>query len=186
MLGILVLSSASVNAAQPDHAEGPYVGGSLGRSSFSAMNLGVPTSASDEVALSGKVYAGYRFTEHVGVEAGYARLGSVSETATVGAGSVEQSARGRSLYTAVTGRMPLTQAVALTGKAGISLGKVSGTNLLPAPADMLGSKRSFMYSLGAEYQMSPQVALTADFDHFGRLSEKVRANMLSVGMRYSF
>jgi OmpA-OmpF porin, OOP family len=183
---IVVLCSASVNAAERATIEGPYVGGSLGRTSFSAKEIGLPKTGSDEIAMSGKAYGGYQLTDRFGVEAGYVRLGSLSETVSVGNTPVEQTAKGRSLYVAGTGRMPISDKIALTGKAGISFGKVSGTNALPAANDITGSRRSFMYGLGGEYRVSQHVALTADFDHFGKVSDKVRANMFSVGARYTF
>lgn len=186
LLGIVALCSNAVNAAEGSRNEGPYLGASLGRTSFSARTSGVSTVSSDEVALAGKLYGGWRLGEHVGVEAGYVRFGSLAESVAVDGSTVEQGATGRSLYAALTGRMPVTPAVALTGKAGISFGKVSGTDVLPASAQLVGSRRSFMYGVGAEYQLSPQVALTADFEHFGKLSERARANLLSAGVRYSF
>jgi OmpA-OmpF porin, OOP family len=114
------------------------------------------------------------------------RLGSAVEKLTVGSNTVAQSVDARSLYVAATSRLPLSQDFALTGKAGVSFGKVSGSNVLPAAADMTGSKRSFMWGVGAEYQLTSALALTADFDHFGQLSSKVRANLFSAGVRYRF
>lgn len=188
LLSMLVLSSAGVNAADlsPDQSQGPYVGASLAHTWFGVKDLGLPKTDSDETSLSGLAYAGYRFTDRLGVEAGYARFGSVKETVTVGGAGVEQRGSARSLYVAATGRLPITQDVALTGKAGISFGKVNGGDAAAGPADIGGAKRSFMYGVGAEYQVTPQLALTAEFDHFGRVSDKVSANMLSTGVRYSF
>ncbi|KQV49507.1 hypothetical protein ASC95_18110 [Pelomonas sp. Root1217] len=186
LLSMLAISSAwaaNVDAAQ---ATGPYVGGAIGRTSFSARNLGLPKIASDESAQASKVYGGYRFSDLVGVEAGYVRLGSAIETLTVGNQAVSQRVTARSLYVAATSRLPLSTDFALTGKAGVSFGKSSSANLLPASADMTGSKRSFMWGIGAEYQLTDAIALTADFDHFGQLSNKVRANLFSAGVRYRF
>jgi OmpA-OmpF porin, OOP family len=185
-LAILTLSAAHVNAAETTPTSGVYAGASLGRTSFSADSSGLPVGGRDDTALAGKLYLGYRLGEYFGVEAGYARLGSLAQTVSFGNAEVTQTAKGRSLYTAVTGRMPVAPQVALTGKAGLSFGKVSGANVLPVSADLTGSRRSFMFGVGAEYQMSPQIALVADFDHFGKLSDKARANLLSAGMRYSF
>ncbi len=186
LLAIVALCSGAVNAAEGTRHEGLYVGAALGRTSFDAKTPGLPTVASDEVAAGAKLYGGWRLGEHLGVEAGYVRFGSLAESVTVDGRTVEQAAKGRSLYAALTGRMPMTEKIVLTGKAGISFGKVSGTDVLPASAHLIGSRRSFMYGVGAEYRLSPQVALTADFDHFGKLSEGARANLLSAGVRYSF
>lgn len=186
LLGIVALSSTSVNAAAGGPAAGPYLGAALGRTSFSAGDLGLPRTGSDEVAVAGKLYGGWQIDPRFGVEAGYVRLGALSETLDVAGTDLRQGAKARSLYVAATGRLPVGEAVALTGKAGVSFGRVSGSSVLPASADLTGSRRSFMFGVGAEYSLSPQVALTADFDHLGKVSDKVRANLVSVGMRYRF
>lgn len=185
---LCLLAASSAWAGNPDTTQqsGPYVGAALGRTSFSASNLGLPRTGSDESAQASKVYGGYRFGDRLGVEAGHVRLGNAVETLTVGNNAVSQTVKARSLYVAATSRLPLSQDFALTGKAGVSFGRASGANLLPASADMTGSKRSFMWGIGAEYQLTNSLALTADFDHFGQVSEKVRANLFSAGVRYRF
>ena len=187
LLCMLAISSAwAGNTDTNTQASGPYVGAALGRTSFSAKNLGLPKTGSDESAQASKVYGGYRFSDRLGVEAGYVRLGTAVETLTVGNNAVAQAVKARSLYVAATSRLPLSSDFALTGKAGVSFGKASGTNVLPVAADMTGSKRSFMWGIGAEYQLTNAIALTADFDHFGQVSNKMRANLFSVGARYRF
>ncbi len=186
LLSMLAISSAWAANMDTTQATGPYVGAALGRTSFSTKNLGVPKTGSDESAQASKVYGGYRFSNLVGVEAGYVRLGSAVETLTVGNNTVSQGVTARSLYVAATSRLPLSTDFALTGKAGISFGKASGANLLPASTDMTGSTRAFMWGVGAEYQLTDALALTADFDHFGQVSSKVRANLFSAGVRYRF
>ncbi|MGM9479676.1 porin family protein [Roseateles sp. NT4] len=186
LLCMLAVSSAWAGNIDNTQESGPYIGAALGRTSFSAKNLGLPKTGSDESAQASKVYGGYRFSNLVGVEGGYVRLGNAVETLTVGNNAVSQTVKARSLYVAATSRLPLSDAFALTGKAGVSFGKASGANLLPASSDMTGSKRSFMWGIGAEYQLTNALALTADFDHFGQVSEKVRANLFSAGVRYRF
>ncbi len=185
---VCMLAASSAWAGNIDTAQesGPYVGAALGRTSFSAKNLGLPKTGSDESAQASKVYGGYRFSNLVGVEGGYVRLGNAVETLTVGNASVSQTVKARSLYVAATSRLPLSTDFALTGKAGISFGRASGASLLPASADMTGSKRSLMWGVGAEYQLTSSLAVTADFDHFGQVSSKVRANLFSAGVRYRF
>lgn len=187
LLSMLAISSAWAGNTEPTTQEsGPYVGAALGRTSFSAKNLGLPKTGSDESAQASKVYGGYRFSDRLGVEAGYVRLGNAVETLTVGNNAVSQTVKARSLYVAATSRLPLSSDFALTGKAGVSFGKASGSNVLPVAADMTGSKRSFMWGIGAEYQLTNALALTADFDHFGQVSNKMRANLFSAGVRYRF
>lgn len=187
LLCMLAISSAwAGNTDTTTQESGPYVGAALGRTSFSAKNLGLPKTGSDESAQASKVYGGYRFSDRLGVEAGYVRLGNAVETLTVGNNAVSQTVKARSLYVAATSRLPLSSDFALTGKAGVSFGRASGSNVLPVAADMTGSKRSFMWGIGAEYQLTNALALTADFDHFGQVSNKMRANLFSAGVRYRF
>mgnify|MGYP003576044998 FL=1 len=82
-LAALWLGTASVGAfaAGLDKDTGLYVGGAIGRSSYSlssSKNAPVPVpwggKKADKSGTSYKLYGGYRLTEHFGVGAGYARL----------------------------------------------------------------------------------------------------------------
>ncbi|MBX3606997.1 MAG: porin family protein [Piscinibacter sp.] len=185
-LSILATSMADVNAAPAAITEGPYVGVAIGRGSLRTRDLGLPITDADDRGVAGKLVGGFRFDEHFGAEAGWVRLGAFSETVDVGGNAVRQSARARSFYLAATGRLPLTDGIALTGKAGVSFGKVSGTSVLPASSSLIGSHRSAMWGVGTEYALSPTTTLTAEFEDLGKVSDKVRANLISVGVRYAF
>ena len=82
--------------------------------------------------------------------------------------------------------MPLGESFALTGKLGVSFGKVRGTDLLPASSSLMGSQRSLLVNLGAEYRLTPNLAFTVDYDRFGKLSDRVSAELISTGVRYDF
>jgi len=185
-LAILAVSSASVNAAEPAEQGGRYVGISTGFSEFRTHDFSLPTTDDEEFGASGKVYAGYRFNRTYGVEAGFAHLGTLSETVQLGGARVEQKARAHGFYAAATGRMPLGESFALTGKLGVSFGKVRGTDLLPASSSLMGSQRSLLVNLGAEYRLTPNLAFTVDYDRFGKLSDRVSAELISTGVRYDF
>jgi OOP family OmpA-OmpF porin len=186
LLGTAATLPANAAPASED-VTGAYIGGALGRSNFNAHDLGVPRIGSDEHDTAGKIYGGYRFNEHFGVEGGYARLGSFSERVTLGNGStVEQTGRGRSFYVAGTGRYALSQQFALTGRLGVSAGRISGTSVMPAGTKVIGAAGALMMGVGAEFQLAQKVALTLDYDHFGRLSAKISGNLISAGVRFNF
>jgi OmpA-OmpF porin, OOP family len=183
----LALSAAGgAHAAKADDITGPYVGAALGRSSFGTQGLGSPKLGSDEHDRALKIYGGYQLNDYFGVQGGYVRLGKLEDRFNVGGASVTQSVSGRSLYLAGTGRLPLGDSFALTGKAGLSFGKASGTNVLPAADSLVGSKRSLMVGAGAEYRFNRDFALTVDYERYGKLSNKVKADALFVGGRFSF
>ena len=187
LLAFAVTSVFSIaHAAKSDDATGLYVGGGLGGSAFSAGATSSPKISTDETGRALKVYGGYQLHENFGVEAGYVRLGRLEDKFNVGGTTVKQSVTGRSLYVAGTGRLLLSESFALTGKAGISFGKTSGTNVLASADSLIGSKRSLMVSVGADYRLNRNVALTVDYERYGKLSNRVKADALLVGARFSF
>ena len=184
----LAMSAAADGAlaAKSDDISGPYVGAAFGRSSFSTQGGGAPKLGSDDHDRALKIYGGYQLNDFFGVQGGYVRLGKLEDRFGVGGASVAQSVSGRSLYIAGTGRLPLGDAFALTGKAGISFGKTSGANALLAADSLIGSKRSLMLGAGAEYRFNRDLALTVDHERYGKLSNKVKADALFIGARFSF
>lgn len=133
-----------------------------------------------------QLYGGLRFTENFGIEDGYAQLGKFSERVRQGGTEIEQQGKGRVLYAAATGRIPVTDAIAINARAGIAQGRVSGRNVLPASANPIGRERGLMLGGGREYGLSRSLAITADYDHFGKLSRAAKGGLVTVGLRASF
>ena len=195
-LAALWLGTASVGAfaAGLDKDTGLYVGGAIGRSSYSlssSKNAPVPVpwggKKADKSGTSYKLYGGYRLTEHFGVEAGYARLGSVSQWSSAYGGSRLQTGTGQVFYAAATGRMPLGDASALTGRLRVARGRISGDNKwAPANQRLSGSGTGLMVGVGAEYRMTQNLAITADYDYFGKLSKQAKGGMFTVGLKANF
>lgn len=184
LLSLLGTLSLAAQAAPNDGIVGPYARVEVGRSNFSLTSR-LPRVGADEHAQAVKVYGGYRFNENLGVEAGYAALGKLSETVALGGASVRQDGQARSIFGAATGRLPLGESFALFGRLGVSLGRVSGASLLPEGDTLMGSQTSVLWGLGAEYRPRPNVALTVNADSYGRLSNKVRASALVFGVHFT-
>jgi OmpA-OmpF porin, OOP family len=186
-LVLLMPFAVSFSASAADvFKPGPYVGGGLGVSNFSTSGSSLVKTKRDERDTAAKLYGGYQLNENLGVELGYSRLGKLNDTFTVAGQPVVQNLRGESIYAAATGRLPLDQNFALTGKLGVSFGKVKGSNGLPAGEDLTGSKRGILVGIGAEYKLTPSLALTADYERYGKLSQRVSANALTAGIKYNF
>jgi OOP family OmpA-OmpF porin len=179
-------AAATAHAAPAESVAGPYVGASLGISGFGTRDVAAPKVSSDERGRAFRVYGGYQLNESFGLQAGYVRLGRLDDRFTVGLAAVKQSVSGRSLYVAGTGRLPLGESFALTGKLGLSFGKTSGTNVLASSDSLIGSKRSLLVGLGGEYRLNRDVALTVDYESYGKLSNKLIAGALFAGARFSF
>ncbi len=177
--------SAAPVLAQPNNNTIGYLGGSFGQSSFKLQN-GLPKTAVDERDRELKFYGGFALSQNFGVEAGYVRLGKLKDTFVLNSLPITQSASGRSFYVAATGKAALTESFAINGKIGLSFGKLTGTNLLPTSESLIGSKRSAMFGVGAEYKINPSVSLTADYDNYGKISNKVKASAFLLGARVNF
>ena len=193
LVGALVLtaglgSTAHAAEAAPvlDDATGLYVGLGLG-----AGKLGPRDEGTDGVhggrPEAAKLYGGYRLTDTWGVEAGWVQLGRVHNDTTATDGStVHHNGHANSLYLAGTGRVPLGQGFSLTGKAGVSFGRVSAQESGDTDFVLGGHKASLLLGVGAEYQVSRNVALTLDLDGYGKVSRQVKASTVTLGLRYGF
>jgi OOP family OmpA-OmpF porin len=185
-------ASLAAHAADPALDTRLYVGGAIGRSSFSLSNAGgtpVPWGGqkNSKSGSAYKLYGGYRFTETFGVEAGYARLGRVSQWTSVRGLSTLQNGSGNVFYAAATARLPLGDSFALNGRLGISRGRISGgDNWVPANQRISGSSTGVMAGFGAEYRITKNLSATADYDYFGKLSKQAKGGMLTVGLRANF
>jgi hypothetical protein len=184
-VGIAGVSTATL-AAPASELIGPYVGLGYGASQVGTSGVAAPKIKSDEHDRAAKVYAGYQFTDNFGAEAGYVHLGQLQDRFSVGGAEVSQAAKARSLYLAATGRLPLGAGFALTGKAGLSFGKVTGTDHLGGKDKLIGSHTSAVLSVGAAYQLNRDVAFTVDLDTFGKTSNRVAASGLTAGLRLNF
>jgi opacity protein-like surface antigen len=187
------LAALSVHAQA--HAEsgvaptvnGPYVGAALGPA-FGNREIDDSNSRNDEhIGRGAKLFAGYQWTENFGVQAGYVRMQELNRNTGSRATLVEQSVSGHSAYVAGTARLPLGPSFALTGKVGVSFGKVSDAHpATPATNALLGSKTSLLIGTGAEYVLNHSVAFTVELESYGKIASQVKGNTLTLGTRLSF
>ncbi len=55
-----------------------------------------------------------------------------------------------------------------------------------ASQPLLGSRTSPLIGTGAEYVLNRKVLLSVDLESYGKLSERVKGNALTLGARYTF
>ena len=51
---------------------------------------------------------------------------------------------------------------------------------------LLGSKTSLLVGTGAEYVLNQNVSLLVELESYGKISENVKGNALTVGTRFTF
>jgi opacity protein-like surface antigen len=166
---------------------GPYVGAAFG-AAFGNREIDDNNSRNDEgLGHAAKVYAGYQFSENFGLQAGFVRLRALNQNTGSGATLVKQTVTGESTYVAGTARWPLGTSFALTGKVGVSFGKVSAASPATAATNLLvGSRTSLLIGTGAEYVLNRQLSFSAELESYGKLSAQVKGNALTLGARYTF
>jgi OOP family OmpA-OmpF porin len=186
---IAVATLAASSAAIAD--QNFYMGGSIGRSQ---TNI----SGSEAYRLSGpgvltyKVYGGYKFNQYFGSELQYTRLGSGFnfrnniDTATLG--SVSRHA----LSLSAVGFAPLTEQFTLLGKVGVvrTIHRTSGDAIT---AGYGNGQTGRLLGAGAEYMMTKQLALRAEYEYMALRKPKnileqaqFSQNLMSLGVRYQF
>lgn len=166
------LVSAAALAALSAHAEGPYVGGSLGASRYKGPDIG--GLSTDRSGTGGKIYGGYGFTPNLGVEAGYADIGKASSDA----GDV----KGKGVFVDLVGTVPIAEGFSAIGRVGAFNGKSSVTG----GSDQTSTNPKV--GLGVQYDFNKQTGIRGEWERyrFKALDEKVNADLFTLGVNYKF
>lgn len=159
-------------------AQQSYVGVNLGQTQQKLDVSRVGSLEEEETAV--KLYSGYRYTDQLGIEAGYVHHG---EAKVEGAAS-----RPQSLYLAATASVPLATQFSLFGKLGVSY------NRTKLSARGFGSdhenKATPLVGFGAAYAFTPSISGVVEFEHFGKLIDEggvnLKARLWSIGVRATF
>jgi OmpA-OmpF porin, OOP family len=187
LAALCVHAEIHAQASAAKEVTGPYVGAAFG-AAFGNREIDDSNSNNDEgIGRSAKIFGGYQLTEKFGVQAGYVRLRDLNQNTGSGATLVRQTVTGRSVYVAGTARLPLGQSFALTGKLGVSFGKVTEASPATAATNLLaGSKTSPLLGTGVEYVLNHNVSFAIELESYGKISNQVKGNSLTVGTRFTF
>lgn len=166
------LLCVSMLGAAAAHAEGLSVGGSLASTKWKGDDIG--GLSTDKSATGGKIYGGYSFTPHLGLEAGYATFGKYQSAA----GSVKADG----FYADAVGTLPLGNGFSALGRVGVFNGKLDSS--------LAGDDRGTSYKVGAgvQYDFDPKLGIRGEWERyrFDALGAKSNADMYSVGLNYKF
>jgi OOP family OmpA-OmpF porin len=165
-------------------AEGAYIGANVGRSE---LKLSGDFGSGKDNKTGYKAYAGYDFTQNFGAEAGYVNFGKVKDSENNDSLSVDTSA----FYVAATGTLPLNEQFSLFAKAGVSQNRtkitLSAFNVRESESN---NKTSAIFGIGAAYNINKNLSAVAEYENFGKVAsqdgDKLKADLLSIGLRYKF
>lgn len=153
------------------HAEGLYAGGNLGTPDYHGSINGV---SGDGSGVGGKLYGGYTVTPDFAVEAGLFDLGHIDD----GSGKVEL----HGVFVDAVGRYELAPQWSLLGRAGVAQGRFTTTN-----GDDSGT--ALKLGMGLQYELTPQVALRAEYEHYrfaSAFDAKPKVGEFSLGVKVGF
>lgn len=178
---------------------GFYLGATLGTSNItgSANDIYIPGTdyTQDRQHFAYKLYGGYQFNRYVSFEGGYVNLGSDTVEFTNGRRN-KLSADGG--YFDLVGTYPVTTKFTVLGKVGYSIldnsSKETGASIGGIDSQdsysNSGTKGHVTYGVGLKYQVTKNVDVRADYDHFVATSNGenvgLKSDMFSFGAQYKF
>ncbi len=166
------LVAVAAMVAISSHAEGLYIGGSVGDSRFSDDVMG--GAATDRNGTGHKLYGGYAINRNFSIEAGVARLGKVTSAA--------DEVKGRGLFVDAVGVMPLANNFSLLARVGVFNGKLDST--------LAGDERgtNVKFGAGVEYAINKNISVRGEWERyrFDALGVKPDADLYSIGLNYRF
>ena len=177
--GFLFLPSILVSAAAAAQENGFYLGGSLGRATFTEWCVDDPAVLScDDKASAWKLLGGYRFSRNVAVEATHINWGEVDGTVRTASGERRVSAEQTSIGIAGVLSFDVSPQFAVFGKAGF----LKTEQDLPASSQSSRDESEFHFGLGARFGFTPGWAARAEWEK----TQKLKVDMLSIGVEYRF
>jgi OOP family OmpA-OmpF porin len=187
---VLVVSGLALSGLLPatQASAQAFVGGSIGQSDIdSDITQGLITSGSvDGKDTAFKVFGGYMFNRHFGIEGAYVDLGEVSYSgdffgSPVTGGKVEVSG----FNVAALGSYPITEQFSVFGKIGLFIWEAEASDTtggVPFSAKEDGTDISF--GVGVGYNFTRNLGVRLEWERF-KLDE-ADADLISVGVAWRF
>jgi len=179
--------AAAAPAAAQQSDKGWYLGVGFGTTKADIDNspvtsLGATVSGGDDSNNGFKIFGGYQFNKHLGVELGYVDFGSFTVTGTLGTPFTAEF--DVSAFTAAAvGTLPLNESFDLFGKAGLyaweAKASVTGGGL--TAGNTTGS--DVFLGIGARFNINRNFGLQLDVEQY--LGEDT-ITVTSIGVRYKF
>jgi OOP family OmpA-OmpF porin len=185
ILAAAVVTSSNV-ALAAQQAPAAYISVSAGSAKQEVTLAGTSGSGSaNDTAF--QIAGGYVIAPNVAVEVGYTNFGKAG-------GSEDNAAvvfKPQAVHLAITGAWRLSREFSITGKVGAAhFSTKVDASVGAAAGSETATRNALTAGVGVRYAVTPNVALTADYQHFGKTYSNhgidVKAQIVTVGVRYSF
>jgi OOP family OmpA-OmpF porin len=185
LLALLVAAMTST-AAQAEELDKYYAGVTLSSSGKSTGISRTGERVSDSGGVGTKIFGGVNLNKHVALEAGYANYGSHTLRNTGAGTSGDAQIDTSMMYLAAKGTVAINERFALFGKSGLAHTRFALTGM--GEPDVRMSR--LMLGVGAQVSITKQVALTLEFEHYGKAepapNRLYSLNKFEAGLKYSF
>ncbi len=166
--------------ARPAAIAIPDLGFYWPRSDALERNLGAPS-----LADGFKVKLGYRYSQYLSVETGYADFGNTAPPP----GFATSPARGRGFSMDTIGTLPLWKSTSVYGRFG-AWHSGAGVSLLSAGDPGLRAGSGLRYGLGVKYNLTRTVGLQAEMERFSALDRwgprEGESDQITLGVSWRF
>ena len=180
----LVLLVTSGLLAAPQASGQFYLGGGFGKSDFDDGNA-IPdliTSGSVDGSDTGfKLFGGYQFSQHFGVEMAWVDLGKARYSGAFGSAPVTGGSVATSgLNISVVGTLPLNPSFELFGKAGLFAWEAKARDTTGgAPFSGKDDGADLSFGIGASYNINKNLSVRAEWEQFKAVDT---ISLLSLGI----
>ena len=182
IVSIITLTFAALTTPIHAHSEDFYIKASIGRSHY--IDLG--DHVDNEYPNGASLGLGYIINKNWDAEIGYTHFGTVNSIGI----SPQKSLKTQTFYAAGIGKLPITKAFSVFGKAGVAF---NYSNLSSEGTSIEYNKAITELLLGAgfSYQFTRELAATIDYTYYGKgkvanNSAEFKLDQVSFGLKYNF
>jgi OOP family OmpA-OmpF porin len=179
---IVALASVSLVTPFLAHANEYYVKGSIGKSHYKDFGDGIQ----DESANGGSIGLGYVIDKNWDAEIGYTHFGTVKLKETDG----QISLKTQTIYAAGVGKLPITEAFSVFGKAGLAF-NYSKASFKIDSTELSKTNTALLLGAGLSYQFTKEIAAIIDYTYYGKAKVNnegsgFKLDQVSLGIKYNF
>ena len=153
-----------------------YAGIAIGQAKVDTLDCDLDIScSSDDSDTSLKVYGGYQFNANGAVEFGYVDLGEATINGTDSfLGTTAASFETDGFNVALTGFLPVSNNIAVTGKFGLFFWNLDvGLNTSFLGSSSLSEDGSdLMYGIGVQFGVTEQIAVRAEWERYNDIGNE--------------
>jgi OmpA-OmpF porin, OOP family len=192
-LAAVALALSGALAASQASAQG-FIGGSIGQSDIDdeiTSGLINGSQSVDGKDTAWKIFGGYMFNRHFGLEVAYVDLGEVSYSGTTDAfGPTELVTGGKveawGFNISAIGALPVTEQFSVFGKLGLFFWDAEANDTTGGrPFSATDDGADFSFGVGLGYNFTRNLGVRAEWEMFQNISD-ADASLISVGLLWRF